>query len=261
MKTYDHIAGHTPLLVSMPHNGTAIPEPMRARMTEAARRLPDTDWHMDRLYAFATGLGASMLCPTYSRFVIDLNRAPDGGELYAGARNTELCPLTCFDDSPIYLPGRAPSEDETRERIERFWKPYHEKLASLLQDLLNKHGIALLFDAHSIRSEVPRFFDGRLPDLNLGTAAGTSCDSALERELVLIASRAPGFTHVLNGRFKGGFITRNYGDPARGVHAVQLELSQITYMDEDHPYTYREERADQVQPVLRSLLDGMLAWP
>jgi N-formylglutamate deformylase len=260
MNTYDFSEGSTPLLVSMPHDGAAIPGALAARMTDYARTTPDTDWHMARLYDFAAELGASIVRPFNSRYVIDLNRAPDGKPLYPGASNTELCPTRCFDESPIYLEGEEPGADEVAERRGAYWQPYHDRIASTLAALKAEHGVALLFDAHSILSVVPRFFEGKLPDLNLGTAAGASCNGALQTALAGVLERASGYSHVVNGRFTGGYITRTYGDPANGVHAVQLEQAQCSYMNEEAPYDYREDLADGVRPTLRALLETMLAW-
>ena len=260
MNSYAFTEGSTPLLVSMPHDGILIPEDLAACMTDHARTTPDTDWHMARLYDFAAGLGASIIRPYYSRYVIDLNRAPDGKPLYPGASNTELCPTRCFDESPIYRDGEEPDAHEVAERRARFWQPYHDRIAETLAALKVMHGVALLFDAHSIRSVVPRFFEGKLPDLNLGTAEGASCDTSLQAALTGALGGATGYTHVVNGRFTGGYITRNYGDPANGVHAVQLEQAQCSYMNEDAPYDYREDLAEGVRPTLRSLLETMLRW-
>lgn len=260
MQIYEFTQGTSPLLVSMPHNGTRIPEALAVRMTEHARTVPDTDWHMDRLYDFADSIGAGVLKPIHSRYVIDLNRPPDGSVLYPGASNTELCPLSCFDATPVYLPGEEPGADEVAGRVETFWRPYHQQLARELDRLKSIHGLALLFEAHSIRSEVPRFFEGRLPDLNLGTAAGESCDPQLQKLLRGFLESAKGYTFAVNGRFKGGYNTRNYGDPKNGVHAVQLEQAQISYMDESYPFGYDEKRADKVKPVLKQLLQALLAW-
>ena len=260
MHTYDFHPGSSPLLVSQPHAGTHVPESVAARMTEEALAVPDTDWHVDRLYDFAADLGASVLCARLSRYVVDLNRAPDGRELYPGASNTELCPTTTFDEEAVYRAGRGPDEAEVAARRERYWQPYHLKLRETLDALRERHGVALLFDAHSIRSQVPRFFAGRLPDLNLGTAGGSSCAPGLEGRLAAIVGDAAPYSGVVNGRFKGGFITRAYGAPGNAVHAVQLELSQATYMQEDWPHTFREDLAARVRPVLRRLLEAMLEW-
>ena len=258
--TFRFTPGATPLLISMPHLGTAIPDDIAAGMTEAGRAVPDTDWHLDRLYDFAAGLGAGLIMPANSRYVIDLNRPPDGAALYPGASNTELCPLTRFDDAPIYRDGRAPDEAEVARRRETYWRPYHERIAAELARLRREFGIAVLFDAHSIRSVVPRFFEGRLTDLNLGFGAGQTAAPDLIARLSAIAAGARGHSHAVDGRFKGGYITRHYGRPAQDVHAFQLELSQITSMDEDPPFAYRADVAEGVRPTLRALVEAMIAW-
>ena len=260
METFRFLRGTTPLLISMPHNGTVIPQDIARRMTEHARTVPDTDWHMDRLYDFAAGLGAGVLNPRYSRYVVDLNRPPDNKPLYPGSSNTELCPLTCFDESLVYFPGEAPDKLEVKDRVEHYWRPYHRKLENELKRLKRTYGIAVLFEAHSIRSQVPRFFDGLLPDFNLGTADGASCDPQLQKLLRGVLQSAKGYTFVVNGRFKGGYNTRNYGAPESGIHAVQLEQAQCTYMDERYPFGYDEARANRVKPCLVQLLETVLAW-
>lgn len=250
--------GHVPLLISMPHNGQQIPADIAATMQPYAASVPDTDWFLDRLYNFADELGASVINPVYSRYVIDLNRPPDGTVLYAGANNTELCPTSGFDERPLYLAGQQPNEAEVNRRIELYWRPYHHALRAELDRLKAKFGYALLFDAHSIKSEVPRFFTGRLPDINFGTAEGKSASSGLEQAIMAVPTGD--YSRVLNGRFKGGYITRHYGQPAQHIHALQLELSQITYMDEN-AFAWRPERAAQVQPVLRKIVQALLAVP
>ena len=260
MDIYRFIPGTAPLLVSMPHLGTHVPPPIAARMTNAALTVPDTDWNLDRLYDFLGEIGAASIQATHSRYVIDLNRAPDGQALYPGASNTELCPTTQFDNSPIYRPGQAPSGDEVQARRQTYWSPYHQRLAAELAAIKDRHGYALLFDAHSIKSVVPRFFEGRLPDLNLGTGGGSSAAPGLAARLIEAAGEAEGYSSVLNGRFKGGYITRQYGRPAERVHAVQLELAECTYMNEEPPFEFREEQAAKLRPHLRALLEAMLEW-
>lgn len=260
MDIFEFTAGRTPLLVSMPHVGTHIPPDIAEKMTPEARTVPDTDWHVDRLYDFLGDLGAGRLRATHSRFVIDLNRAPDGRPLYPGASNTELCPTSLFDERPIYRPGAAPDAAEVAARRDRYWRPYHDRLGAELAALRKRFGFAVLFDAHSIRSEVPRFFTGRLPDLNLGTGGGGTAESALTARVVEAAAAAEGYTSVLNGRFQGGYITRHYGRPDEAVHALQLELSQITYMEEEPPFAFREDRAAAIRPTLRGLLQVILDW-
>jgi N-formylglutamate deformylase len=232
---------------------------MAARMTEAARALPDTDWHVDRLYDFLEDLDASVLTATQSRFVIDLNRAPDGAPLYPGASNTELCPTTTFDELPVYRAGQGPDEAEIEARRARVWRPYHERLRAELAAIKARHGVALLWDAHSIRSRVPRFFEGRLPDLNFGSGGGVTADPELLGRLAEVAGGS-GYTQAVDGRFKGGYITRAYGRPGDGIHAVQLELSQVVYMDEAPPYGFREDLAAGIRPVLRRLLERAQDW-
>ena len=254
------MTGGSPLLVSMPHVGTALPEAIAARMTEIAKTVPDTDWHVDRLYDFLGDLGASVLTATQSRYVIDLNRPPDDAPLYPGASNSGLCPTTTFAEAPIYLEGAAPEEAEIEHRRAQIWRPYHDRLRSELEAIRARHGVALLWEAHSIRSRVPRFFEGRLPDLNLGTVGGASAAPDLRARLSAIAAAAEGYSHAVDGRFTGGYNTRAFGDPEARVHAVQLELSQVTYMDEAPPYSFREDLAAGVRPVLRRFLESALAW-
>ena len=249
--------GDAPLLISVPHNGTELPEAIAARLAPEARRVPDTDWHLDRLYAFARELGASMLVPRHSRYVIDLNRAEDDASLYPGQNTTGLCPAVRFDGEPVYLPGQAPGPDEVAERVETYWRPYHRALAEELERLHAAHGRVVLWEAHSIRGTLPFLFEGRLPDLNLGTAGGASCAPALQARLEAALAAQDGYDFVVNGRFKGGYITRHYGDPARGIDAVQLEISQRVYMDEDS-FAWDEDRAARLQPLLRRLLTTVL---
>ncbi len=254
-------AGSAPLLISIPHCGVYLPPAVAARLRPAARALPDTDWHLERLYAFARGMGASILAATHSRYVIDLNRPPDGASLYPGQNVTGLCPVDTFDETPLYASsGDLPGADEIAARREAVWAPYHAQLRAELERIRAVHGVAVLWDAHSIRSELPRFFEGRLPDFNLGTADGASCAPALAQAVLRIAQDAPGHTAVLNGRFKGGHITRHYGDPARGIHAVQLEMAQCCYMQETPPFAYLGERAERAQPHLRRMLEAALEF-
>ena len=245
--------GTTPLFVSLPHDGTALPDPIAVRMTEDARRVPDTDWHVSRLYAFARALGASIIVPKYSRYVVDLNRPPDDVSLYPGRNTTGLCPIVQFSGEPVYLPGQEPSPDEIAQRVETYWRPYHDALAAEISRMKTAHGRVVLWEGHSIRSVVPFLFEGLLPDFNLGTANGGSCSPDLQRRLVGVFEAQRDYSHVVNGRFKGGYITRHYGDPANGVDAIQLELAQRNYMDEDS-FDYDEAKAPRVQALIRLLL-------
>ena len=251
--------GDAPLLVSLPHDGSDIPAELQARMTPQARLAPDTDWHVSRLYAFARELGASVLVPRWSRYVIDLNRGEDDASLYPGQNTTGLVPLVRFTGEPVYLPGVEPDAAEVAARIDRYWRPYHDALRGELARLRALHGRVALWEGHSIRgSGLPFLFGGRLPDLNLGTANGASCAPALQSRIEALLAAQDGYDWVVNGRFKGGHITRHYGDPAGGVDAVQLEISQRTYMDEDS-FEYDEAKAARLQPLLRALLEATLA--
>lgn len=260
METFAFRRGDSPLVVSMPHVGTGVPADIAARMTPAALAMPDTDWHLERLYDFLGPLGATVLVATHSRYVVDLNRPPDDASLYPGQDTTGLVPADTFAREPVYRTGATPDAAEIEQRIARYWQPYHDRLAGTLAEVRAKHGYALLWDAHSIASAVPRFFSGRLPDFNLGTGGGNSADTSLANSLLAVAEAAAGHTAVLNGRFKGGYITRRYGDPANRVHAIQLELVQATYMDETPPYAFHDDRAAQMRPHLRRLLETLLAW-
>lgn len=249
--------GTAPLLVSVPHDGTRLPADIASRLTDSARRTPDTDWHIARFYAFARDLGASMIVPLHSRYVVDVNRAEDDVSLYPGQNTTGLCPIVQFTGEPLYLKGGEPDEAEVRARVDRYWRPYHEALREELQRIRSRHGRAVLWEGHSIRGEVPFLFDGRLPDLNLGTAGGASCAPGLQARLERILAAQDDYDFVVNGRFKGGHITRYYGDPGNGIDAVQLEISQRIYMDEDS-YAYDDPRAARAQALVRRLLEATL---
>jgi N-formylglutamate deformylase len=242
----------------MPHVGTQIPADLARRMTPEAKTLADTDWHLERLYDFLLPMGASLLVAVNSRYVIDLNRDPAGTVLYPGASNTELCPLSNFRFEPVYREGQAPDQAEVAHRVGRFWQPCHLKLAEELAAIKSRHGYALLFDAHSIKSELPRFFEGRLWDVNLGTGGGASAGPGIGAALLAAAQEHGGYTAVLDGRFKGGYITRTYGAPAAAIHAAQLELSWRTYMDEAGSFAFDEVRAMGVRPLLRRVIDTLL---
>ncbi|WP_395119227.1 N-formylglutamate deformylase [Rhodanobacter sp. FW102-FHT14D06] len=254
MDTFTLHRGRVPLLISLPHDGSFIPADIAARMPPAARRSPDTDWHVARLYEpLAEALGASVLKPAASRYVVDLNRPADGHALYPGQRETGLVPLIGFDGEPLYRDGDAPDAAEVQRRINEYWQPYHDALAQELARLRAEHGRVVLWEGHSIRSRVPMLFEGRLPDFNLGTANGASCDAALQMRLTDGLQAQSRFSVAINGRFKGGYITRHYGRPDAGVQAVQLELVQLNYMDEAS-FAYDASKASQVQALIESLL-------
>lgn len=258
-ETFTLHRGRAPLLVSLPHDGSKIPPPLAARMTVHARRAPDTDWHVSRLYAFARDvLGASLLVPRYSRYVVDLNRPPDDTSLYPGRNTTGLCPVRCFNGEDVYVADAMPTPDEIAARVDTYWRPYHDALAAELERLRAAHGRVVLWEGHSIRgSDLPFLFEGRLPDLNLGTADGASCAPSLQAALEGVLAGQDAFDWVANGRFKGGYITRHYGRPEAGVDAVQLETSQRTYMDEADA-RYDASRAATLVPLLERLLRATL---
>ena len=251
--------GRVPLLISMPHAGLRLTPAVEAGLVLEAQSLPDTDWHIPTLYDFAEELGASTLAAEYSRFVIDLNRPADDKPMYVGA-TTGLYPAILFDGVPLFREGQAPSEAERATYLQKIWGPYHRTLQEELARLKAEFGYALLFDAHSIRSLIPHLFEGKLPDFNLGTFNAAACAPQLATRLEAVCAEHPRFTHVLNGRFKGGHITRHYGNPEQHIHAVQLELCQSTYMEEFEPFRYRPDLAEPTRVVLRQLLEALLAW-
>lgn len=257
MNAYHFSAGTLPLLLSIPHAGTLLTPEVAAGLSERAQDLPDTDWQIPKLYDFAREMGVSVLCANYSRYVIDLNRPPDNQALYTTA-TTGLYPETLFDGSPTFKPGMATGDQQRSDYLRQIWQPYHNKLQHQLAQMKRRFGYALLFDAHSIASQVPRLFKGRLPDINLGTNDGASLTPALAQRLTQCCESQSAFSWVVNGRFKGGYITRAYGKPQQDQHALQLELAQCNYMDEHPPYTWRAEKAKDLQPLLRELMETML---
>jgi formiminoglutamase len=257
MQPYDFHAGTAPLLVSMPHAGTLLPDALQGRLSEACEPLGDTDWHLPRLYDFVRELGASLLVARHTRFAVDLNRPPDDAPLYTTA-TTGLHPDILFDGRPAFREGCALSASERAAFMEGIWKPYHRRIGEELARLKAAHGHVVLFDAHSIAGRIPRLFEGDLPDFNLGTADGKSAGAALTLRLADVLGQARHYRLAVNGRFKGGYITRHYGDPTHGVHAVQLEIAQRTYMREAAPYDYLPEKAAEVRPVLRRFVEAML---
>lgn len=255
---YDFIPGTSPLLISMPHVGTELMPEVAAGLAAPARGLCDTDWHLPLLYDFAQALGASVLIARWSRFNIDLNRPSDDKPLYATA-TTGLYPDVLFDGTPMFEPGKEPSKEARARYLAEIWQPYHDKIETELAAKKKQHGFAVLFDAHSIKGNVPRLFEGDLPDFNIGTNSGASCEPALTDKLAT-ACDAPGYRHVVNGRFKGGHITRAYGQPENGVHAVQLELAQRTYMREAPPFDYLPDVAANVRPILKRFVEVLATF-
>lgn len=247
--------GTSPLLISVPHDGVHLPRAIRRRMTMAGAALPDTDWHVGELYAFARELGASILIANYSRYLVDLNRPANDDALYPGQVATGLCPQQTFAGEDIYTSG-AIDDSEMEDRVAGYWKPYHDKIQSTLQSIRDVHGVALLWDAHSIASVVPRLFDGELPVLNIGTDGGRSCAQAIVQAVAEVAASSP-YSHVVNGRFQGGFITRHYGDPAHSVHAIQLEIAQRAYLDEKTT-NFDARKASNLRGTLQRMVDTFM---
>ncbi len=250
--------GNTPLLVSIPHAGVLIPDKISPRLTSCARSLPDTDWFVERLYKWVADIGVGLLVANYSRYVIDLNRPSDDAALYARS-GTGLLPVQTFAGEAVYRPGMQPDEAEMVMRLQQYWQPYHQQLNIELQAIQQKFGYVVLLDAHSIVSQAPKLFDGTLPDLNLGSNKGSSADPGLVSGCMAALAANPDYSLVLDGRFQGGYITRHYGCPQMGIHALQLEISQSTYMS-GHPPAYAASRSTQLQVVLRGLVDTLINW-
>lgn len=248
-----------PLILSMPHAGRELPTLLADRLNRQGRAMIDTDWWIERLYDFAEQLDATVVRTTISRYVIDVNRDPSGASLYPGQASTDLCPLTTFDGEPIWRPGSDPDDTEIAKRRALYFEPYHQALTEQIERVRETHGFVMLYDCHSIRSRVPRLFDGELPTFNIGTNGGTSCAPEVRGAVADICAAARGYTSVVDGRFRGGWITRHYGRPDDGVHAVQMELAQRTYMEEAPPWTFDDAKADAVRLVLREALVRMLA--
>lgn len=251
------VRGDGPVVLAMPHVGTWLPAEVRDRLNTRGRVLSDTDWHIDRLY---DGLlpGATVVAATFHRYVIDANRPPDGESLYPGQNTTGLVPLTDFDGAAIW--DVTPTEAEVAQRCVEYHAPYHAALARELDRVRALHGVALLWDCHSIRSVIPFLFDGRLPDFNIGTADGVSCGPELAQITLEGCQAVSGYTSVLNGRFKGGWTTRHYGRPRDGIHAIQMELAQDTHLaTEEPPYAFDEAKAARLRPVLSAILSRLAA--
>jgi N-formylglutamate deformylase len=258
--------GEAPLIVSMPHTGTDIPPEIEARLVSSWLARKDADWHIEKLYDFSSSMGATTIRTTVSRTVIDVNRDPSGASLYPGQATTELCPTTTFDGEPLYKDECELDTEEIPARTALYFDPYHAALAAEIARLRNQHPKILLFEAHSIRSNIPRLFEGELPNFNIGTNSGASCDPSLMEGLDLVWGSTE-FSSVANGRFKGGWTTRHYGKPSEGVHAIQLELACRGYMDEPRhvspdnwPTPYTEQRAADLRTTLETILDICLAF-
>lgn len=249
-------AGDGPVLLAQPHGGTDIPDAILQRLNAEGHARADTDWHISQLYEGLLN-NASVVSTPVHRYVIDANRDPRDQSLYPGQNSTSLCPTTTFDGTDIYLAGQAPSADEIGQRQQQYHQPYHDALHEQLERIHQRHGYAILYDCHSIRSLVPYLFEGRLADFNIGTNSGTSCDPALEATVQSVCVDAVDYQTVTNGRFKGGWTTRHYGDPGRGFHAIQMELAQCNYMREKPPWTYQADSADKLRVILADILRNL----
>ena len=260
--TFHVIEGESPLVVSMPHTGSWIPAELHHRLSATGRMIPDTDWDLDRLYDWLPAHGASVIRATWSRYVIDLNRHPDGLPLYPGGtmNHTALVPASSFDGVPLYHEGKEPTSAEVAQRLQRYWRPWHARLDSLVAAARHRHGRAVLFDCHSIRSVVPRYQASRLPDLNIGTADGTSCAPELRETIAGILGRDRRYSVAVDGLFKGGYITRHYGRPEEGIHAFQLEQSLAIYMQETPTPVIDPDRVRDVKPLLEDMVKAVIDW-
>ncbi len=260
MSPVEVISGSCPIILAMPHGGTFVPDAIFARLNDNGRKLADTDWHIDQLYE---GLlpQASIVKAGFHRYVIDANRDPSGKSLYPGQNTTSICPITDFDGVPIYLEGKAPDGAEIARRLAGFHAPYHAALEAEIARVREKFGIAILYDCHSIRSNIPFLFEGQLPDFNIGTNEGQTCVSEIKQIVVDICAAAKGYSSVLNGRFKGGWTTRHYGRPEQNIHAIQMELAQIQYLQSEQlPYAYGDKNAAALRKILKSILEALANW-
>lgn len=249
----------SPLVLGLPHTGTDVPADCLGRLNDTGRAIADTDWHIHTLYDGLLEGVTSVRTPIH-RYVIDVNRDPSGESLYPGQNTTGLCPLTDFDGQSIYRAGQEPGESEVERRRAAYHAPYHAALDAELERVKALHGFAILYDCHSIRSHIPFLFEGRLPDFNIGTNLGTTCAPEIETAVTAICTAAESYTSVTNGRFKGGWTTRHYGRPSEGLHAIQMELAQSTYMFERSPWSYVEPSAERLRFHLKTILETLCAW-
>lgn len=252
--------GQSPLLLAQPHGGTWIPDHIHSRLNTLGREMSDTDWHITRLYEGLVDDVTIVSTPVH-RYVIDANRSPTDESLYPGQNTTGLCPTTTFDGQAIYLPDSEPDAEEIQQRLGLYHQPYHDLLQQQLQRIHQKHGYAILYDCHSIRSQAPYLFDGKLPDFNIGTNSETSCNRQFQKLIEDICEDQKDYSWVSNGRFKGGWTTRYYGRPDMGYHAIQMELAQFNYMQEFAPWNYDQRRANLLRPLLARILQSLFAQP
>lgn len=251
--------GNSKLIVSMPHVGTQLPETLIPRLTKEALALPDTDWYLEELYDFLQELDVTVIAANYSRYVVDLNRSADDVSLYPGSNVTALCPTDTFSGAPIYKQETSLEAPEIKDRLTTFWYPYHEALESEIARVKASNDHVIVWEAHSIRSEVPRFFEGVLPQLNIGTADGTTCEQVLIEKVVDVIKSNGDYSWVANARFKGGFITRHYGQPSQGINAMQLEIAMRAYMDESSlGPRFDNNKASSLRGLLKAMIQSLL---
>ncbi|MCP4072686.1 MAG: N-formylglutamate deformylase [Hyphomicrobiales bacterium] len=257
MNVFEVTKGDSPLILAMPHTGIYVPDAIAENLNEEGRMLRDTDWHIEKLY---DGLvpQATIVRALFHRYVIDANRAPSDESLYPGQNTTGLCPTTDFDGNKIYLSGREPQKEEIENRRTNFHAPYHRALDREIRRIHDQFGVVVLYDCHSIRSLIPYLFEGKLPDFNIGTNQGVTCAKQMESRVMGICSGANGYSTALNGRFKGGWTTRNYGQPEENIHAIQMELSQSAYLQSKVvPFDYSPEKAAGIRPHLKDILEDL----
>ena len=257
MAVFDVKQGSSPVILAFPHTGTHVPADIWEKLNDNGRILADTDWHIEKLYA---GLlpNATTVEAKFHRYVIDANRDPSGTSLYPGQNTTSLVPLSDFDGKAIWKEGQEPDEAEVNRRLSEFHAPYHAALAAEIARVKAQHGIAVLYECHSIRSHIPFLFEGTLPDFNIGTDMSTTCDAAIEAVAVEVTSQAEGYSSILNGRFKGGWTTRHYSKHGENIHAIQMELAQSTHLKtEEPPFDLDTAKAERLRNHLKRILTGI----
>jgi len=256
---FSYQQGSSPVIVSFPHDGVLLPAEIKDHFNALGQQVPDTDWFVNQLYSFLPELDVSFFIPEFSRYLVDLNRSSQGGSLYPGQYETSVCPVATFDDASIYNAGKEPNAEEVQRRITAYWQPYHDHIQSEIARIKALHGYAILWDAHSIRGVVPQLFEGVLPDLNFGTAGGVSCNSDILKCVTDIAHTQTHFSVVENARFKGGYITRNYGQPEENVHTIQLEINQSIYMSDEQPAMLDEKKCERLRPLLKLFIGSLVS--
>ncbi|MGI9391631.1 MAG: N-formylglutamate deformylase [Boseongicola sp.] len=258
MSFVEVVRGESPLVLGLPHTGTDLPDDVAAGLNQDGLALADTDWHIHDLYDQLVP-DITTVRTKFHRYVIDVNRDPAGVSLYPGQNTTGLCPVTDFDGHPIYQQGLEPDPTEIESRRAAYHEPYHIALATELDRVRSMHGFVILYDCHSIRSNIPFLFEGKLPDFNIGNYLGETCARSIEVAVTDICANADGFSSVLNGRFKGGWTTRHYGRPKNGYHAIQMELAQSTYLEaEQPPWTYAPQKAAAIREHLKTILLALI---